>query len=212
MAVDAWFYKAEYIKVCIKEGFECITRMRDDANLRYLYTGEQKPGRGRPKKYGDKVDLNNIDKSIFKPVESTTELKIYECMVYCVMLKRNVKVAYVEFNNQKGEVHMRKIFMSTNLNRDAKTIVKFYKARYQMEFNFRDAKQHTGLNHCQARDKQKLDFHFNASLTSINVAKSISRKGINKNESVFISVEDVKTELSNKLMLDLFFGEFKPQM
>lgn len=214
LAVDAWFYKAEYINTCIKEGFECITRMRDDANLRYLFTGAQKTGKGRPKKYGNKVNLTKIDKRRFKLVEKADDINIYECTVYCVMLKRNVKVAFVEFKNTKGEVQMCKIFMSTNLNTDAKTIVKYYKARYQLEFNFRDAKQHTGLNHCQARDKSKLDFHFNASLTSVNIAKLISRNGLDKYQSVSLSIEDVKTELSNKLMLDLFLSNFEvdPQL
>ena len=34
-----------------------------------------------------------------------------------------------------------------------------------------DAKQFTGLTDCQARDAQKLDFYFNASLTALNLAK-----------------------------------------
>lgn len=209
LTVDAWFYKAAYINTCIQQGFECITRMRDDANLRYLFTGAQKAGRGRPSKYGNKVNLNKIDKRRFKLVENTDEANIYECTVYCIMLKRNVKVAFVEFKNKKGDVQMSKIFMSTNLNRDAKTIVKFYKARYQMEFNFRDAKQLAGLNHCQARDKSKLDFHFNASLTSVNIAKKIARNGVEKEQNVSLSIEDVKTELSNKLLLDLFLSNFE---
>ncbi|MEN9502304.1 MAG: hypothetical protein RI964_1589, partial [Pseudomonadota bacterium] len=36
-----------------------------------------------------------------------------------------------------------------------------------MELLFRDAKQHTGLCDCQATRKEKLDFHFNASLTAL---------------------------------------------
>ena len=130
------------------------------------------------------------------------------------MLQYDVKVAYVEFLDKSGKVMTSKIFMSTNLKRDARTLVKYYRARYQMEFNFRDAKQYTGLTHCQARDKEKLDFHFNASLTSINIAKAISRQGANKDQPVSISIADVKTELSNKLLLDLFFSNFEiePQL
>lgn len=67
--------------------------------------------------------------------------------MYGVMLKRNDRVAYVKFINQKGEVHGRKIFMSTNLKRDAKTIVRFYKASYQMEFIFELPNNTTELNY-----------------------------------------------------------------
>ena len=39
------------------------------------------------------------------------------------------------------------------------------------QFVFREAKQFTGLADCQARDAQKLAFHFNVSLTALNTAK-----------------------------------------
>lgn len=48
-------------------------------------------------------------------------------------------------------------------------ILSFYKSRFQIEFLFRGAKQFTGLTHCQVRDEQKLDFHFNLSLAAINL-------------------------------------------
>lgn len=41
LVVDAWFYKTDYITTATDLGFELITRMRDDANLRYLFTGIQ---------------------------------------------------------------------------------------------------------------------------------------------------------------------------
>lgn len=36
---------------------------------------------------------------------------------------------------------------------------------------FRDAKQFTGLTQCQARSDEKLDYHLNASLSGVNVAR-----------------------------------------
>ena len=69
-----------------------------------------------------------------------------------------------------------------------------------MEFVFSDAKQYTGLEHCQARDEEKLNYHFNASLTSVNIAKGIARKGVKKDEEINISISDIKIELSNRLL------------
>lgn len=68
----------------------------------------------------------------------------------------------------------------TNLELDAFSIYLYYKARFQIEFVFRDSKQFTGLADCQARDfTKKLDFHFNTSLTALNLAKwdAIQRHG-----------------------------------
>jgi len=47
----------------------------------------------------------------------------------------------------------------------------YYKSRFQIEFIFRDAKQFTGLCDCQSRRQKALDFHFNASLAALNLAK-----------------------------------------
>jgi hypothetical protein len=41
----------------------------------------------------------------------------------------------------------------------------------RVRYIFRDAKQFTGLGDAQTRDPKKLDFHFNASLSALNLAK-----------------------------------------
>jgi len=78
------------------------------------------------------------------------------------------------------------------LKQAGEKIVRYYQARFQIEFLYRDAKQFTGLNNCQARSKNKLDFHFNAALTAVNLAKQdwFATKG--KEDKPF-SMSDYKT-------------------
>ena len=64
------------------------------------------------------------------------------------------------------------VFFSTDTKMDAGKCVAVYKSRFQLEFVFRDGNQFTGLEDCQARSKEKLDFAFNASLAAINTAKA----------------------------------------
>ena len=40
-------------------------------------------------------------------------------------------------------------------------ILRLYGARFQIEFAFRDPRQHLGLHHGQAHSRTKLHFHFN---------------------------------------------------
>jgi hypothetical protein len=47
---------------------------------------------------------------------------------------------------------------------------------HSIAFLFRDAKQFTGLTDCQARSQAKLDFHFNASLPAVTLAKLEARQ------------------------------------
>ena len=205
---DAYFSKKKFVdKVCEEAGFEMIGRLRDDANLNYLYHGEQAQSRGRPKKYDGKINTKKIDKRRIRLVCEDSDYKIYSAIVYSVGLKRNIRIAYVE-HKLKDRV-ISKIYFSTNLDRDAEQLLKYYRLRFQMEYIFRDAKQHMGLQHCQARSKNKLDFHFNASLTTVSVAKVIAR--INKEKQVRcpVSISDIKTELQNNNMISRIFSMYR---
>ncbi|HUX58915.1 MAG TPA: hypothetical protein VMV77_18225 [Bacteroidales bacterium] len=82
------------------------------------------------------------------------------------------------------------------------------RAVFQIEFLYRDGKQHTGLNDSQARSENKLHFQFNASLTSINIAKAIHWLSIPKQQRDAFSMSDIKTMNHNTLLLNRFFDVF----
>jgi hypothetical protein len=89
-----------------------------------------------------------------------------------------------------------------------KEILKIYCTRFQIEFLYRDAKQHTGLNNCQARSEEKLHFHFNMSLTAVSVAKAIHWFSIDKDKRGAFSMANIKTMNYNALLLQRFFSMF----
>ena len=106
-----------------------------------------------------------------------------------------VKIVVWIFDN--GKKH--KLYFSTDINLSGKDVIETYRTRFQIEFNFRDAKQFTGLNQCQARNLSKLKFNFNASLTAVNVAKLVAKeKGIN------FSIASLKTMMHNAFLLQIF--------
>ncbi len=160
LVADAYFSKFEYTHSVVSQGMEFISRLRVDANLRYLYNGSQKSGRGRKKKFAGKVNTKKIDKRRVKQMYEDEEIRVYSLIVNSVNLKRNILLVCVEYLNSLGNVTNMSMYFSTNLERDAMQVVRYYKARFQMEFNFRDAKQFTGLTNCQARAEEKITFSF----------------------------------------------------
>ena len=60
--------------------------------------------------------------------------------------------------------------------------------RLVSKLSFRDAKQFTGLNHCQARGQKALYFHFNASMTALNLIKLQDRLQRTFNQRHVISI------------------------
>lgn len=212
LAIDGYFAKQSFVNPVLEQtDLELICKLRKDANLKYLYKGPKKKGRGRPKTYDGKVNLKKIDKRRFKTVYQDQQLILYQIVAWSVCLKRKVNIVYAEFLDQGKPTGRYALFFSTDLELDGHTIYRYYKARFQIEFLFRDAKQHTGLTHCQARSENKLYFHFNTALTAVGVAKAAhylkNRKAIDKP----FSLADVKTSYFNELMLNLFFSNFHIQ-
>ena len=204
LAVDGYFAKKKFVdRICSQIQLEIICRLRDDANLKYLAPDQETKKRGRPRLYSGKVDVQNIDKNKFEKEYQDDEMILYSLVVYSVGLKRKIKVSYVAYLDDQEKINSRKLFFSTNLERSGVEIYKYYKARFQMEFTFRDSKQYTGLEHCQSRSVKKLNFHFNA---SINVAKCILRHGLDKSSSIPLSIGDLKMKFQNRNMLYRIFS------
>ena len=170
LIVDAYFSKHKFVDKIVKSGLQVISRLRDDSVLFYRYLGSKRKGRGRPKKFQGKVDVKHPDENHFKLVHQSNEVKVYQGQVYSRPLKRWIIVALVHNLNPDGEFKNSKIYFSTDLTMTAMKILKYYATRFQIEFLYRDAKQFTGLEHCQSRKEDRLDFHFNASLTAVSLA------------------------------------------
>lgn len=207
---DAYFSKITFINPMTMAGFHVVSRLRDDANMQYLFTGEQSKGKGRKKKFDGKVNYQNLEVKHATLVSEVDGEKIYWLKARHKTLKRTINTVIVYTTIKKG-ILSHKIYFSTDLTQHWQQILKMYRLRFQIEFLYRDAKQFTGLNDCQARSKNKLDFHWNMALTAINVAKIvywIPKKDSNTKEEVAFSMSDVKTLFNNQMMLDRFIKMF----
>jgi len=55
MVADAWFSKRTFVDPIVSMGMHLISRMRDDADLRYVSKEKPTGKRGRPSKYAGKI-------------------------------------------------------------------------------------------------------------------------------------------------------------
>lgn len=165
---DGNYAKRKVFSCVTGHGRYLITRLRSDANLRYLYTGPRKPGPGAPKRYDGKVYFDDLSR--FEHVGSLDDqphIEIYTRCLNSPHFKQDFRVV-VLVNTMDGSYV---VLASTDCAQSALQVVRFYRLRFQIEFIFRDAKQFAGLVHCQARSQEKLDFHFNMSFAAVNLAR-----------------------------------------
>jgi len=206
LVADSYFAKSEVVETVLSLGMHFISRLRDDAVLFYLNKEPKTGKRGAPKKYAGRVNTTEPDTEYFTICYNSKELKVYNAIVYCKAFGRSINLSITVFYKNGKEV-ARKLYFSTDLKMDGMKIVSYYRSRFQIEFLYRDAKQHCGLEDCQARSKNKLNFHFNAALTVVNLAK-IHWLDTRKANTEPFSMADFKTLCHNKMLLERFFVVF----
>ena len=202
LVADGYFMKHDFIEPLLNDGLHVITKMRPDANLRYPYKGPEQSGRGRPKAYDGKVDCGNIDKRRIKKFDEHEKAVFYSGIVYCMALKQLVRIVYLQ--NKKTKQHA--IFLCTDTLIKPELIVKYYRLRFQIEFLIRDAKQHCGLEECQARSENKLYAHFNMALSTVSVAKAALWLSVPKKKREAFSMRNIKLMYYNKIMTERIFS------
>jgi len=207
LVADAWFSRKPFIDRILSTGLHIISRLRDDADLRYLCLDEPTGKRGRPRKYDGKIDVENINPGYFNLVDRNEGETVHSAIVYSKALKRNILLVLVAYKPGSARQTV-KLYFTTDLDLLPSAVLEYYKSRFQIEFLYRDGKQYTGLCDCQARSGNKLDFHFNMALTSINAAKIEDWLSIPKEARQQFSMADIKTMNHNRLLLERFFDVF----
>lgn len=207
VVADAYFSKKTFVNPLLKNEFTFIGRLRKDADLLYLNKEKSTKKRGRPKKYAGKVDPKNINEDYLESVPSEDKaINLCTAIVYSKSFKREIRIVIMKKTNETKDTP--KIYFCTDTQIAAGRIIQYYKSRFQIEFLYRDAKQHTGLNHCQARSENKLNFHCNTALTVLNLAKATHWLKISKQDRGSFSMNDVKTINHNTLLIDRFLVKF----
>lgn len=202
LAVDGYFMKKTFINPMLDMGLQVITRMRQDANLQYIYKGPQKQGRGRKRTNGGKVDVINIDKRRWRYCYEDDHILVFELIAKSVTLNRIVKVVYLQSKQTNGYT----LLLSTDIDMEAAKIIRYYSLRFQIEFLIRDAKQHMGLEECQAVSETKLYNHFNFSLMTVSLMKITCWAGLPQRQQTPFSLRSIKTWCYNKFLTETIFS------
>ena len=206
--VDGYYAKKKYIDAVVSLKLHAITKLRSDADCRFLYTGPHPQRRGARRKYDGKVNFQDLSR--FEDLGTRADephLHLYTAIVWHKTLKRRLRI--VVLLNQKDPAKPRFIVLaSTDPHLNGRKLVDLYAARFQIEFLFRDSKQFTGLLDCQARAAAALDFHFNASLATLNLVRAEDLRVQQSQEPHAFSMASWKQCHFNERLLDVFIEKF----
>jgi hypothetical protein len=201
--VDGYYAKKKYLDEVVSLKLHAITKLRSDADCWFLYTGPHPKRRGARRKYDGKVNFQALSRfEDLGTMDDEPHLHLYTAVVWHKTLQRRLRIVVVL--NRKDPAKPRFIVLgSTDTDLHGRKLVELYASRFQIELLFRDSKQFTGLLDCQARAESALDFHFNASLATLNLVRAEDLCMQQGPESQVFSMASWKQRQFNERLLDL---------
>jgi putative transposase len=172
LALDGHFGNNNALQMVRQCGLHLISKLRHDAALYFIYDGKQKR-KGPRKKYGQKINYHHIPEKYL--VEQSTQGDIYTCIYQAVMLHPDfaqaLNVVIITKTNLKTGAFANVNLFSSDLELPYEKIIDFYSLRFQIEFNFRDAKQFWGLEDFMNVKEIPLTNAFNLALFMVNLSQ-----------------------------------------
>ena len=95
--------------------------------MQYIFIGEQKKGRGRKRKYDEKINFKQLNPKYAKLVSELLEdEKIYLLEVYSKSMDINLNIVIVYTIGSKDK-WTHKFYFSTDLKQNWKEVLEFYR-------------------------------------------------------------------------------------
>jgi putative transposase len=171
LVLDGHFGNHNALQMAQQHNLHLISKLRCDAALYLPYTGPY-AGRGPHRKYGDKVDYDALPLLYLK--ETTVEGQIKTCIYQMQLLHKEfaqpLNVVIIVKTNLRTQARAHVILFSSDLALAYAPLVDYYGLRFQIEFNFRDAKQYWGLEDFMNVTPTGVTNAANLSLFMVNVA------------------------------------------
>lgn len=152
-----------------------ISKMRWDVSLYPAFEGEY-AGKGPRPKYGKKLDVRCLDDDKYLKATSTEKnilTKIYQGTFYNKEFAFALNVVVILKTNLLTNAQAHVVLFSTDLELDYEKIIQYYSLRFQIEFNFRDAKQYWGLEDFMNVKEAAVTNAANLSLFMVNVSHAL---------------------------------------
>lgn len=184
---DGAFGNNAAAQMTLQLGLHLISKFRNDSQLYFKWIGNYS-GKGKRKVYGDKINYRKIPEEY--RVSSTQEgnilTEVYQTIALHKKFARPVNVVIIVKTNLKSKKIAHAILFSTDQKLGYAEIIEYYSLRFQIEFNFRDAKQFWGLEDFMVTEKQAVFNSGNLALFMVNLSQALLPKTNTK------SINDLK--------------------
>jgi putative transposase len=203
-------------------GLHLISKLRRDSALYFPYTGKQKK-RGAKRKYGNKLNYDQIPNQYLVSTKTVDKIctQIYQMQMWHKLFPDKLNIVIVRKINLENGKWAHVVLFSSDLTLAPDKMVDYYRLRFQIEFNFRDAKQFWGLEDFMNIKQQPVQNFANLSMFMVTVSQQLMQR--RRDHIPDFSINDLKAEfrgrkyvsellkllpeMPNELLIDDFFAK-----
>jgi len=188
----------EMVKIA---GLHLISKLKKNSKLYFPYEGAYS-GRGAPKKYGNKINYKYIPTKFLKKSTCKNSIKtdIYQMAMLHKLFSQQLNIVIIVKENLKTKARDFVILFSSDLDLDYRKLIDYYKLRFQIEFNFRDAKQYWGLEDFMNIKETPVNNAVNLAFFMVNLS-NILIKNVRLQNAEF-GVQDLKAHFRGTKYVD----------
>jgi len=174
LVMDGHFGNYPSAWMVLQTGLQLVSKFRSDAALYEPFAGRY-CGRGPHPKYGDKVDVRKMKKKYLKADETEAGIRtqIYQAKLLNREFAFPINVVVILKTNLSSKKQVYVILFSTDLDLSYQKLYDYYTLRFQIEFNFRDAKQYWGLDDFMNIKREAVTNVANLSFFMVNFSSAL---------------------------------------
>jgi putative transposase len=190
LALDGHFGNNQAVLMARQNELELISKLRRDAVLFEKYEGEYS-GRGAKKKYGKRLRFDLLPQKYLRKSERKADqiANYYAGEFFHKEFAEALKVVVIVKLDLAKRKMGHAILFSSDLNLPWEKLIEYYSLRFQIEFNFRDAKQHFGLEDFMTTTRTGVENAANLAFLMV----LLSRKLLQNSEEKLTGINDLKT-------------------
>ena len=191
---DGAFGNSSGVQATRKAGLHLISKLKKNSALYFKYS-EKRKGRGRPTIYGEKIDVSALPEKYLKDtkIDKDIEIRFYQFEALHKTISHSLNIVIIYSKNIKTKKETHTILFSTDLKQEFQKIIDYYSLRFQIEFNFRDAKQFFGLEDFMNIKKRRIHNFANLSMFMNSLTYLVHKKSgfsnysVNDLKSIFVA-------------------------
>ena len=163
------------VQMVKQTGLSVISKLRHDSELYFPFSGEQKH-RGKPRKYGVRLTIDKLTQEHLREDKTEDGIRTltYQVQVWHKKFPDLLNVVVIVKTNLETGRTAKALLFSNDLTLSFDNLVSYYKLRFQIEFNFRDAKQYWGLEDFMTIKETKVSNAANFSMFMVTLSQLLS--------------------------------------